>query len=88
MVLCSNPISCSKDYLQDINFFFIFSFLFVFENDSFDICDSTINDCEILLMKNRYVPPDCTVGHSVLFLLNRCFTDFAKFVPNSSWAHP
>lgn len=39
-VICSNSVSCSKDYLQGTNFFFFVSFL----NDSFDMCDSMMND--------------------------------------------
>lgn len=59
-------------------------FLFFFENDSCDMCDSMMNDFEILFMKNRCATPDCAAGHR----LNRCFTDFENCVSNSFWPYP
>ena len=42
----------------------------------------------MLFMRNKCIPtPDCTVGLLMLFLLNRCFSGFADFVPNLSWSY-
>ena len=84
MVICSNPVSCSKDYLQgtNLNFFFFLSF-FVLFFWKWQLWYVWLNDewlREILLIKNKHAPPDCTAGHLMSFLLNRCFTDFANFL--------